>query len=165
MHSDNVEIERKFLIHGVSWDNFEKPIPIKIIQGYAHHDPDITVRIRLEFPDKAFLTFKGKRKGISTPEFEFEIPFEKGSSMIDLFCKKDKLIVKNRYILDYNFIVDVFEGRNEGLIIAEVELENERQRYHEYEFLGKEVTNDKRYTNVNLSEYPYVEWKSNLSFE
>ena len=111
-------------------------------------------RIRIA-DDKAFLTVKGKQKGISRAEFEYPVPVEDARVMIETLCCT-RVIEKTRYYLHYgNFLweVDVFEGRHQGLIVAEIELESEDVEFPLPPFAGKEVTNDFRYSNFSLSMY------------
>jgi adenylate cyclase len=156
--SKNIEIERKFLVDPVLWDQFAKPAAVCIIQGYIKKEHDVTVRIRVELSNKSYLTIKGKTEGISRPEYEYEIPFNEALEMLKLFCNEDQLIHKRRYNLENNFIVDVFDGKNKGLIIAEVELSSPEELYVQYTFLREEISTDRRYTNAKLSEHPYSEW-------
>lgn len=154
------EIERKFLVKG----NFEPfaTKKIKIVQGYLSSVPERSVRIRIS-DDVAFLTIKGKsdEKGLSRLEWEKQIDREEAEKLLTL--SEPYLIEKSRYIIPINdnlfFEVDVFSGGNEGLIIAEIELPDEHTFFEKPEWLGKEVTGQKQYYNVNLLKNPFTLWK------
>ncbi|MGK5093002.1 CYTH domain-containing protein [Deltaproteobacteria bacterium TL4] len=155
-----IEIERKFLIKkDLDW----KPDHggIRYIQGYLPSANLTTVRIRIA-GEKAFLTIKSKTEGASRMEFEYEIPVNDAKTMLAKLCT-GPLIDKTRYVLkidDLTWEVDVFYGDNEGLILAEVELNSEDQHFKRPSWIDKEVTTDVRYYNVNLSQNPYKNWKS-----
>ncbi|HAN00796.1 MAG TPA: adenylate cyclase [Marinilabiliales bacterium] len=152
------EIERKFL---VTYD--VKPFAIgkiEIKQGYLSTDPARTVRIRITGTD-AFITIKGASDETGTTRFEWEspIPMEEARSLLDLCLPH--IIEKTRYIVeleDLVFEVDEFEGLNQGLVIAEVELTDPQQEIPIPEWLGEEVTNDTRYYNSYLSQHPFSTW-------
>ncbi|NPA68313.1 MAG: CYTH domain-containing protein [Chlorobi bacterium] len=150
----NREIERKFLVLNKDFlQNSEKSE--KIIQGYLSRDPERTVRVRIK-DDKGFLTVKGKSEGISRFEYEIEIKKEDALQLINI-CLPE-IIHKTRYYVPYGnhvFETDVFEGKNEGLILCETELKSEDEDFEKPEWLGKEVSNDKRYYNSYLSQHPY----------
>ncbi|MCH2207745.1 MAG: CYTH domain-containing protein [Lentisphaerales bacterium] len=146
------EIERKFMVKGEPWLDHKG---MKIQQGYIAKSHS-TVRIRTS-EKKAWLTIKGKTKGISRTEFEYKIPIEDANAMLDEFCGIQR-IVKTRYIIPYegyNWEVDVFEGQNAGLVIAEVELESESDTPKLPEWVGEEVTFDARYYNSKLLRNPW----------
>jgi CYTH domain-containing protein len=106
------------------------------------------------------LTVKGITTGASRPEYEYEIPVTDADEMLDELCER-YLIEKKRYKIEYKgFIweVDEFFGENQGLIVAEVELENEDQSYEKPEWIGDEVTGDPKYFNSNLVKDPYLKW-------
>ncbi len=146
-----IEIERKFLVKNLSFlnESFKKH---KIIQGYLSKDPHRTVRVRI-YENKAFLTIKGKssENGVCRIEIEKSIPLADGKRLLKL-CLPE-LIKKDRYsikINDHIFQVDVFKEKNEGLIIAEIELNSENSDYPKPNWLGKEVTGQKKYYNSQL---------------
>lgn len=145
-----MEIERKFLLRNDNWKNsVSKSIHIK--QGYISTNPLSVVRIRIT-DSKAFLTLKGKGKGISRPEFEYEIPTRDAEEMFNLFCINSGL-VKTRHIVEYKnhkFEIDEFEGRHKGLIFAEVEMNSENEKVELPEWIGEEVTGNPKYFNSNL---------------
>jgi len=147
----NIEIERKFLVSGdFSNDVVEE---IDIIQAYLLKDPKKTIRIR-QYGNKAFITIKGigNKSGLSRLEIEKEISLEEAELLFPL-CEKGQ-IEKTRNIVHYKgktFEVDVFKGKLEGLIIAEIELESEDETFTKPQWLGKEVTGNKKYYNSYLS--------------
>lgn len=153
------EIERKFL---VKEQTFKKQSSQKqeIRQGYLSADKTKVVRIRT-LDNKGFLTIKGKGAGITRSEFEYEIPKKDALEMLHDLCPS--LVEKIRYIVPYDDMkweVDEFFNDNEGLILAEIELENEDQHFSKPSWIGKEVTGDKRYYNAYLSTHPYNKWKT-----
>ncbi len=153
------EIERKFLVTGqFKYDAIQSS---RIIQGYLNSDPERSVRVRMR-DGKGYLTIKGvsNEKGTSRYEWENEISEEDAKQLLEI-CEPG-IIDKTRYIVpwdDHNFEVDVFYGENEGLILAEVELKAEDEDFEKPDWLGKEVTGDKRYYNAMLKKHPYTEWK------
>ena len=153
-----IETERKFLVR-----KKRLLLPGKgfsTIQGYICSGEFPTVRVRIK-GDKGFITIKGKtdKKGLSRYEWEKEIPVPEAEELLRLCI--NGIISKTRYEIDFRghlFEVDVFHGPNEGLIVAEIELSNEDEIFEKPDWLGKEVTLDKRYRNAYLSKYPYKEW-------
>ena len=146
------EIERKFLVVGSGWEN----APSKNIkQGYLNNDPDRTVRVRI-MDSEAFITIKGRAKGITRTEFEYSIPPKDALQLLEM-CT-DQIICKKRFIVNINdtiWEVDQFEGAHAGLVLAEVELTSEHQNIHKPQWLGKEVSEDHRFTNSYLSQNPF----------
>ncbi|MFH6936137.1 CYTH domain-containing protein [Flavobacterium sp. FlaQc-30] len=155
-----LEIERKFLVK--SNDFKEQAFTHnKIAQGYLSSIPERTVRVRIK-GEKAFLTIKGigQHGGMSRFEWENEIPIDEAIELLKL-CEKGK-IEKTRYEVklgNHIFEVDEFYGENEGLIMAEVELKSETETFEKPEWLGEEVTDDKRYYNAYLSKHPFKSWE------
>lgn len=154
-----VEIERKFLVrfNGFKKEAFRKE---KISQGYLNSHPERTVRVRTK-GEKAFITIKGKSNatGLSRYEWEKEIPILEAEELLKL-CEPG-LIKKLRYQVragEHIFEIDQFEGVNEGLVIAEVELQSEDSEFLKPVWLGEEVTGDIRYYNSYLSKNPYKNW-------
>lgn len=155
-----IEIERKFLVCS---DAFKKMALASkaIAQGYLNSSPERTVRVRIK-GDKGFLTIKGKGNdsGMSRFEWEKEIPLEEAQQLLSL-CEGG-VIEKMRFevpVGTHLFEVDVFSGENEGLVMAEVELQAETDRFEQPNWIGKEVTNDQRYYNAYLSKHPYKNWR------
>jgi CYTH domain-containing protein len=154
-----IEIERKFLVSGTDWRTSKG---VHYTQGYLNKDKEKTVRVRVT-PTQAFLCVKGFREGISRMEFEYEIPMEDAQYMLKL-CT-GALIQKVRHPVMYKGLeweVDEFFGDNEGLIVAEVELESEDQIFEKPPWLGQEVTHDSRYTNSSLARHPFNQWNKNI---
>lgn len=150
------EIERKFLIRDDSWKQDDGTL---LRQGYLNRDKGRTIRVRLA-GSKGFLTVKGETIGATREEFEYEIPPEDAVVLLDEICEKP-LIEKRRYRVEYGsviFEIDEFFGENEGLVLAEVELEDESQQVPRPPWLGEEVTDDPRYFNSNLVAHPYRNW-------
>jgi CYTH domain-containing protein len=152
-----LEIEKKFLVKDSSWK--QQAAGISYRQGYLSSQPARVVRIRT-IEDKAYLTIKGKSVGAARSEYEYEIPYEEALEMLNQICEKP-VIEKVRYKIMYNDVlweVDEFEAENKGLIIAEVELEDEHQNIELPPWIGKEVTLDERYYNSNLIKNPFSKW-------
>jgi len=152
------EIERKFLVEGKFKPFAEKSLRIK--QGYISSDPERSVRIRIS-GDKGFITIKGigNKEGTSRYEWEKEIPSDEAEALLKI-CEPG-IIEKTRYLVhhgDHTFEVDEFYGENEGLTIAEVELESEDEQFEKPGWLGREITGDDRYYNVMLMKNPKSTW-------
>lgn len=161
-----LEIERKFLVRKgeaykrVAFSNSH------IRQGYIPAD-GATVRVRTR-DKKAYLTIKGKsvNGGMTRYEFEKEITLDEASHLLTL-CKGG-IIDKRRYLVksgEHIFEVDEFYGNNEGLVIAEVELNREDEPYEKPDFIGREVTGDRRFYNSHLLQYPFNLWKGTVPEE
>ena len=155
----NTEIERKFLVLNEEFkkDAFKKE---RIIQGFLSSVPERTVRVRL-IADKGFLTVKGigNQSGTTRFEWEREISKQEADSLLEI-CEPG-LIDKERYFVEYGqhiFEVDEFAQQNEGLLMAEVELENEDDSFEKPEWLGEEVTGQKKYYNSSLVKNPFRNW-------
>jgi adenylate cyclase len=151
------EIERKFLVKGDVWKSLAKGTRYR--QGYLNSVKERTVRVRT-VGDKGFLTIKGITTGASRTEYEYPIPVPDAEAMLNELCEKP-IIEKNRYkIKDRNLTweVDEFFGENQGLIVAEVELQSESQSVEKPGWVGEEVTGDPRYFNANLIKHPYAKW-------
>lgn len=152
------EIERKFLVRGDYKADAYKSMIIR--QGYLSLSGISVIRIRIK-GEKAFVTIKSAlvEGKIKRHEWEYEIPTEDAEEMLQL-CE-DGLIEKKRYLVKvgkHTFEVDEFFGKNQGLLLAEVELESENEPYETPEWLGPEVTGNVRYYNSYLSIHPYEEW-------
>ena len=152
----NIEIERKFLLKNDNWR--EGAVGVHYKQAYLNEKGDNTVRVRIE-GEKAKLTIKGKSSNISRLEFEYDIPMEDAEALFTL--AKTPIVEKYRYKIMYAgncWEVDEFLGLNRGLVVAEIELESEIQSFEKPDWIGMEVSGDKRYTNANLARKPYCEW-------
>jgi len=153
-----VEIERKFLVNKEKWDRVVRNERSLFRQGYIVSDPEKTIRVRLT-DKEAFLTIKGLSVGASRPEFEYSIPQEDAQQLLDNFC--DSEISKIRYFITHDgklWEVDEFLGQNEGLIVAEIELESEDEEFSLPAWIDREVTSEKKYSNSNLAVKPYRSW-------
>ncbi|RLC06474.1 MAG: adenylate cyclase [Deltaproteobacteria bacterium] len=152
-----IEIERKFLIKDDAWRALAEGTHYR--QGYLNSTKERTVRVRT-INDKGFLTIKGITTGATRAEYEYEIPHAEATALLDDLCEKP-IIEKNRYKIDFaGFVweVDEFFGENQGLIVAEVELESEDQAFEKPEWIGEEVTGDPKYFNSNLILNPFAKW-------
>ena len=150
------EIERKFLVKA-GWQPQEQGE--KIAQGYLSTVLERTVRVRIK-GNKGYLTIKGKNKGISRAEFEYEIPLSDAEALLSI--AEPPVLTKTRYREKHGgdiWEIDVFAGENEGLIVAEIELAAEDSKFFRPEWLGEEVSDDVRYYNANLIKSPYKLWK------
>jgi adenylate cyclase len=155
-----LEIERKFLLKNDNWTKLANKSKI-IKQGYLSTEVERTVRVRIS-DTQAYITIKGKNTGASRAEFEYPIPIEDAYELLSL-CQKP-LIEKIRYVIPYHDLlweIDIFEGDNAGLKMAEVELADEDQTITFPDWIGKEVTTDSRYYNSILSTNPFKNWKTN----
>ena len=151
------EIERKFLVAGEVL-NFAR-YSMRMVQGYIATGHS-TVRVRIS-NNGAWLTIKGpsSKSGLSRYEWEHKIDLKEALELMQLCVSA--VIEKERYYVDYEghtFEVDVFEGRNKGLILAEVELKSIDEEFVRPPWLGAEVTGIRRYYNSNLRNHPYSEW-------
>lgn len=154
-----IEIERKFLVNSDAFKN-EAFTQNRISQGYLSSVPGRTVRVRIK-GNKGFLTIKGasNESGLSRFEWEKEIPVDEATALLKL-CEEG-VIDKTRFEVkmgNHVFEIDEFYGENEGLIMAEIELNSETEAFEKPNWLGKEVTNDIRYYNSYLSKNPFKKW-------
>lgn len=153
------EIERKFLVHSLVF--IEEAIQSqKIAQGYLNSDPERTVRIRIK-DQKGFITIKGKGDETGTTRFEWEkeINLQEAEALLNL-CETG-VIDKKRYLIPkgkHTFEVDIFEGENKGLIVAEIELSDANEMFEKPNWLAEEVTGDEKYYNAYLSKKPFTTW-------
>lgn len=156
----SLEIERKFLVTD-AWHS-DPSRGTRYRQGYLSTDPQRVVRVRTA-GTKAFLTIKGLTVGTSRSEFEYPIPFADAESMLDQLCIRP-LIEKVRYretVGDHTWEIDVFEGDNRGLAVAEVELPAANASFEMPSWAGREVSDDPRYFNSNLAQHPFTRWNDN----
>jgi len=158
-----LEIERKFLVRN---DDYKRQAynSSRICQGYICSGHGRTVRVRIR-DQRGYLTIKGpsNHDGISRYEFEKEITLDEAQHLMQL-CEPGR-IDKTRYLVksgNHIFEVDEFYGDNEGLVMAEVELHSEDESFEKPDFIGKEVTGDRRYYNGHLSKKPYCVWRKDV---
>jgi len=153
-----LEIERKYLVDKAMWNAFEKPVPAFLKQGYLLTSSDKTIRIRVTDTD-GYLTIKGETIGATRKEFEYAISKSEAQELLNDFC--DSVISKVRYRVLYEgnvWEVDEFRDDNEGLIIAEIELESESQKFRLPDWVAREVTGEENYYNSFLAAHPYKNW-------
>ncbi|MCP5418165.1 MAG: CYTH domain-containing protein [Chromatiaceae bacterium] len=153
-----LEIERKFLVINDSWK--ENVISSsRLMQGYLTNQHKASVRIRTG-NGKAHLNIKSTTVGIKRLEFEYEIPLDDAEIMLREIAQQP-FIDKTRYLVrcgEHNWELDLFEGENHGLVVAELELKSENETFVMPDWAGKEVSDDVRYYNVNLIKHPYSRW-------
>jgi CYTH domain-containing protein len=152
------EIERKFLVKGEDWRSLATGTIYR--QGYIPTKQGTTVRVRL-VGNQGYLTLKGATQGISRAEYEYPIPAEDAQEMLNNLCEPP-LIEKTRSKIEISGLiweVDEFAGENQGLVVAEVELTDANQIFELPDWIGKEVSDDFRYYNVNLAQHPYSKWR------
>ena len=152
------EIERKFLVTG----DFSRQVTSaqRIVQGYICSQPGRTVRVRIR-GEEGFLTIKGAsdEKGLSRYEFEQKIPLADAEELLKLcepgaIDKMRNLVPAGKHTRE----IDVFQGENEGLILAEIELASEDEPFERPDWIGQEVSGDRRYYNSMLTKHPYKQW-------
>ena len=154
-----IEIERKFLVKSEEFKElaFAKN---EIYQGYLNSNPERTVRVRIK-GNQGYLTIKGKgnETGMSRLEWEKEIPVDEAKMLLNL-CESG-VISKTRYEVKFGnhvYEIDEFFGENQGLVIAEIELQSEDEAFEKPDWLGEEVTNNEKYYNSYLSNNPFKNW-------
>jgi len=154
------EIERKFLVDKKKWQIAEKPGGTLYRQGYLTNSAHPTIRVRVA-GQNAYITLKGRNEGISRKEFEYQVPVAEAIEMLDNFALSE--VDKVRYRIYHEgklWEVDEFKGSNAGLILAEIELEQEDEAFSLPNWILEEVSGDVRYYNSNLSVKPYNSWKA-----
>lgn len=152
-----IEIERKFLVKSHEYRSHSQDV--RIIQGFIKNTRESIVRIRI-MGDKASFAIKGSTSVATRIEYEYSIPLKDANELLENFCEKP-IIDKVRYLYvfkGFTWEIDEFHGNNEGLIVAEIELEHENQEFQKPEWLGKEVTGEPKYYNANLIKFPYKDW-------
>ncbi|MEL7002297.1 MAG: CYTH domain-containing protein [Bacteroidota bacterium] len=152
-----VEIERKFLLAGDGWR--EKAGKGNMIrQGYLNSNIERTVRVRVT-NCKGTVNIKSKNKGTTRLEYEYDIPMNEAIELLSL-CEQP-IIEKTRYEIEDNgktWEVDEFAGHNKGLVVAEIELNQEDESISLPEWVGPEVSHDSKYYNSSLLKHPFREW-------
>ncbi|HOI48540.1 MAG TPA: CYTH domain-containing protein [Prolixibacteraceae bacterium] len=150
------EIERKFLIDP---QRFVKTANATVMsQGYLSVDPERVVRVRVE-GEQAWLTIKGKISGVTRDEFEYPVPVADARQLLLLAVFPPVEKIRHRVKVEgFLWEVDEFLGANQGLWLAEIELEDENQLFVRPEWLGSEVTHDRRYYNSQLAQFPFSQW-------
>lgn len=153
------EIERKFLVRKELWPKVRKGAGLAVRQGYLCTDPARTVRVRM-VDRSAYLTIKGPSRGYARSEFEYPIPADEAEYLLEKLCVRP-LIEKTRYRIRFKgrlFEVDEFGAENKGLLLAELELQDESEKPDLPEWIGEEVSADPRYFNSSLTERPFSTW-------
>ncbi|MEH2263653.1 CYTH domain-containing protein [Nostoc sp.] len=151
------EIERKYLVRGDSWRGLAEGSVYR--QGYIATQDKTTVRIRI-VGEKSYLTIKGPSIKYSRLEFEYLIPVKDAQEILETLCERP-FIEKVRYKIEFGGLIweiDEFDGVNKGLILAEVELNDENQQIELPNWIGQEVSDDSRYFNSNLVKHPFSQW-------
>ncbi len=165
-----IEIERKFLVSSDDWRaGVESSLHFR--QAYLASDSDVTVRVRTSrtstSPDTmvehAWLTLKGASDGLAKLEYEYPIPTDDAAEIMDKLTDSS-VIEKTRHMLIHagnEWVVDEFHAHNNGLLVAEIELNAENHRFDVPNWAGEEVTRDYRYSNKFLANHPWVDWPEN----
>ena len=157
-----IEIERKFTLKNSDWKNLVESSR-RIRQGYlvSGLEPDQPSSVRVRISDKrASLNIKSVRLAIERHEFEYTIPLDEAEYLLEHLCKPH-LVEKTRHIVMYGghrWEIDIFEGINQGLEIAELELPSVDTVFDLPPWIGTEVSDDPRYYNIHLVEHPYCAW-------
>jgi len=153
-----VEIERKYLLRNNDWQ-LNADQGTNYMQGYIIGSDKASVRVRIQ-GTQAFINIKSATLGIKRQEFEYAIPLDEAEELLSSLCEKP-LVKKTRYFVIENsdkWEVDVFSDENEGLVVAEIELQSEDQNIELPSWCGQEVSEDPRYYNVNLAKHPFSKW-------
>lgn len=153
-----IEIERKFLVRDDSWRT-SSSASIEILQGYLANTERGSIRVRVS-GEAANLNIKSMTLGVTRTEYDYAIPAEDARAMLAELCMTP-LIEKTRHYVAYRgrtWEIDEFHGDNDGLIVAELELEHRDEAFESPPWLGPEVSDDPRYYNVSLIERPYATW-------
>ncbi len=153
-----IEIEYKFTVKDESWRKFAKT-PRKLRQAYLAREGKSAIRVRIYDNTQAKLTIKAAVSGPTRKEFEYDIPISDAEELMQL--STGYAIEKNRYTIpqgNLTWEIDEFFGDNEGLIIAEIELEHKNQKFDKPTWLGEDVTDQQKYYNSNLTITPFKVW-------
>ncbi|WP_440995405.1 CYTH domain-containing protein [Arhodomonas sp. SL1] len=154
------EIERKFLVTGDGW-RAQADAGVRIRQGYLASGERASVRIR-RAGTQAWINIKGATLGVERQEYDYEIPLGEAEEMLEQLCRTP-LIDKTRYhvpVGGHVWDVDVFEGENAGLVVAEIELDAADEPFERPDWAGEEVSDRPRYYNVALVDHPYRDWSA-----
>ena len=151
-----LEIERKYLVTSDAYKAGANPV--EITQVYLTIQDNLAIRVRIE-EHHASIAIKSKISERVNREYEYNIPLDEARSLMKL--SQHSAITKTRHLVDYKnhlWEVDEFHGENEGLIVAEIELDDENEKFEMPPWLGEEVTSDYRYLNSNLAQTPHKIW-------
>ncbi|CAI8291586.1 MAG: CYTH domain-containing protein [Flavobacteriaceae bacterium] len=154
-----IEIERKFLVKSSEYKTLAFKVEV-FTQAYISKNPARSVRIRI-VKNEGFLTIKGisKNKGTTRFEWEKKLPIDEALELMKL-CE-DEVILKNRYFIKHDEVVievDEFLKKNQGLVIAEIELKSVDQKLRLPSWIGKEITGENKYYNLSLIDSPFISW-------
>lgn len=152
-----LEIERKFLVKNQRWKRQSQALRCR--QGYLYTGPPTAVRVRI-INGVASLTLKSSVSSTERAEYEYNIPLSDAEEILATLCD-GTIVEKTRHIVIHQGLrweIDVFEGLNKGLVIAELELEDVHQKFQRPDWLGEEVSDDPRYLNACLARHPYASW-------
>ncbi len=155
-----LEIERKFLLADESW-RLRADRGIQMRQGYLSNNPKSSIRVRIS-GDQANINIKSAEPGCIRREYEYSIPVADAEELLADLCP-DTLIEKVRYpvkVSGFTWEIDVFSGLNQGLELAEIELNDIEQEFPRPAWLGREVSDEIRYYNSHLTGYPYCRWSA-----
>lgn len=151
------EIERKFLVTSNDWEN-DVDSSAHLVQGYLGHGAERSVRVRIAASGKAYLNIKSSTNGITRSEYEYEIPLGDATEILENIALKPVIDKVRHYIRtgQHTWEIDVFERENKGLVVAEIELASEDEAFDRPSWLGKEVSEDPRFYNINIENQ---EWR------
>lgn len=152
------EIERKFLVQNDRWRLLAGEA-VRYVQGYLANNQRCSVRVRVA-DESAWLNIKSADLGVSRLEFDYAVPAAEAREILACLCERP-LIEKIRYRVLHagrEWEIDVFEGENQGLVVAEIELNTVDDRFEKPDWVGKDVSHDPRYYNVYLVKHPYKDW-------
>ena len=154
-----VEIERKFLVDGDAWRSGVRRREL-FRQGYLASSDACSVRVRVA-GERAWLGLKGRVQGATRLEYEYEIPLHEGNEILDTLCAEGRLEKWRHWVphSGHEWEVDEFLGANAGLVVAELELDDEAETFARPSWLGAEVTHDARYFNSRLASRPWPQWR------
>ncbi len=156
----NIETERKFLVNRGAWERLQKPEGEAYVQGYLCIDDQKSIRVRIA-GNRGILTIKGRTEGFSRSEFEYLIPVDEARELLSLLA--NGLIEKTRYRVYHGkelWEIDEFHGSNDGLLLAEIELQGKDDVFDKPDWATVEVTEDPRYYNSYLSKNPFSLWQN-----
>ncbi len=153
-----IEIERKFRVSGDGWKH-SVTRSRRLRQAYLTKNGRVSIRVRIDDDKTGTLTIKAARSGLERHEYEYAIPIADAEEL--MLQREDAIVSKTRHIVPMNGLtweIDVFDGDNAGLIIAEVELDRADRAFERPDWLGDEVTADRRFYNADLAKRPYASW-------
>ncbi len=154
------EIERKFLLVSDEWRTLVCHSE-SFRQGYLNSSKRASVRVRIA-DNQATLNIKGMTIGVQRPEYEYDLPLQDASELLDQLCERP-LIEKTRHFVEFGgktWEIDEFHGDNAGLIVAEVELDSADETISMPMWAGKDVSHLPRYYNVSLTQHPFKHWSA-----